>query len=166
MELGSSIITAVSTLLAVGITMFFTTKREKSKFIQDLKLKEFSDLESFYVSLISTIEKTKKYTEHGDDYKELINENSILSAKANLLAPNSINEQLGKVSSVMYDWSSYYRKSLPTKIGNTGLGMVSNTDSNFRDKANEIYPTLNREIGKLIELIKEELNKQKKILNN
>jgi len=165
MALENSIITAVSTLLAVGITLFFTTKREKSKFMQDIKLKEFIDLEAFYVNLISSIEKAKSYTKRGDDYKELLHENSILSAKANLLAPNSINEQLGKVSALMYEWSSYYRESLPTKIGDTGFGMVTNTDFKFRDKADEVYPNLNREIGKLIELIKEEINTQKKLLN-
>ena len=160
----SSIITAVSTLLAVGITLFFTTKREKSKFIQDLRLKEYSDIETFYLDLIASLEKTKKYTERGEDYKKLFDETSMISAKANLIAPNNINEQIGNVSEILYEWSSNYRKSLPTKIGNSGLGMISNIDIKFKDKADEIYPTLNKEIGKLIEMIKEELSRQKELL--
>ena len=60
MELESSIITAVSTLLAVGITLFFTTKREKTKFIQDIKLKEFSDIEVRKMDLLEALDKIKK----------------------------------------------------------------------------------------------------------
>lgn len=166
MQIDSSIITGISTLLGVGITLFFTSKREKNKFIQDLKWKEYNDVESFYINLIASIEKAKRYTERGENYKELFNENSLISAKANLIAPNSINEQTGKVSDLLYEWSSNYRQSLPRKIGDTGLGVISNIDIKYIDKANEIYPTLNKEIGKLIEMIKVELNKQKKILKN
>ena len=162
--MNSSIITGISTLLAVIITLFFTTKREKSKFIQDLKLKIFNDLENFYISLIASIEKTKRYTERGEDYKELFNEHSIISAKASLIAPENINEQIGKVSAFLYEWSSYYRKSSPKEIGSTGLGIISNIDKEFRDKADEIYPNLNNEIGKLISMIKKELSIQKNIL--
>ena len=166
MQIDSSIITGISTLLAVGITLFFTTKREKSKFIQELMMKEYTDLESFYINLIASIEKTKRYTERGESYKELLDETSLISAKVNLIASASISEQIGMVSDILFEWSSNYRKSLPTKIGDTGIGMISNIDIKFRDKADEIYPTLNKEIGKLIELIKEELTKQKKIFKN
>lgn len=41
MDITNSIITASSTLLAVGITLYFTNRREKNKFLQDLKLKEY-----------------------------------------------------------------------------------------------------------------------------
>ncbi len=165
MQLDSSIITGISTLLAVGITLYFTTKRDKNKFIQDLKLKEYIDVETFYINLVASIEKTKRYTKHGENYKELINENSLISAKANLIASTSINEQLSRVSILLFDWTTNYRQSLPTKIGDTGFGVISNMDIRYKDKADEIYPILNIEIGKLIEMIKAELNRQKKILN-
>ncbi|MDZ7775279.1 MAG: hypothetical protein U5L09_06525 [Bacteroidales bacterium] len=160
----SSIITGISTLLAVGLTLFFTTRREKYKFIQDLKMREYNDLESFYTSLIASLEKTIRYTERGENYKELLDENSIISAKANLISTEAINEQLRKVSDVLYEWSSYYRKSLPTKFGETGYGFTSNIDMKHKATADKIYPTLHKEIGKLIELIKLELTKQKKYL--
>lgn len=163
MEITNSIITASSTLLAVGITLFFTNRREKSKFIQDLRLKEFIELENFYVTLLSSIEMTILYTERGEDYKELFQEKSILSAKANLIATKRINEKLNGISETMFIWSSYYRKSLPTKIGETGLGMISNKDIEFKEKADEIYPKLQSEIGQLVTQIKEELNRQKEL---
>jgi hypothetical protein len=166
MQFESSLITSVSTLLAVGITLYFTNKREKSKFVQDFKFKEFSDLETFYISLISSIEKAKNYTKSGEDYKELLHDNSIISAKANLLAPDSINEKLGEVSDIMFEWSSLYRQSLPTKIGDTGQALVFSTNSEYRDKANEVYPKLQDRIGELIKMIKEELNNQRKIMKN
>lgn len=164
MQLESSLITAVSTLLAVGITLYFTNKREKSKFVQDLKFKEFNDLETFYINLLSSIEKTKSYTKRGEDYKELFHENTIISAKANLLAPEFINNKLGEVSDLMYEWSSLYRQSLPTKIGDTGLGVILSNDLKFRDKADEVYPKLQEKIGELVKLIKDELINQRKII--
>jgi len=166
MQLESSIITAISTLLAVLITLYFTNKREKSKFFQDLKLKEFNDLEAFYIKLLASLEKTKNYTKHGENYKELFNDNSLISAKANILAPDDINKKIGEVSDLLYEWSSLYRKSLPTKIDDSGLGMISNSDYEYRKKANEVYIELQKEISILVEMIKEELKRQKEKLKN
>ena len=160
----NSIITASSTLLAVGITLYFTNRREKNKFLQDLKLKEYIDLETFYVNLLSSIEMTIRYTERGENYKDLFQEKSIISAKANLIAPEEINQKLNDVSELMFIWSSYYRKSLPSKIGDTGFGMISNKDIEFKEKADQEFPKLQQEIGQLVNLIKQELKTQKERL--
>jgi len=72
MDITNSIITASSTLLAVGITLYFTNRREKNNFLQDLKLKEYIELETFYVSLLSSIEMAIRYTERGENYKDLL----------------------------------------------------------------------------------------------
>lgn len=161
MDITNSIITASSTLLAVGITLYFTNRREKNNFLQDLKLKEYIELETFYVSLLSSIEMAIRYTERGENYKDLFQEKSINSAKANLIAPEVINQKLNDVSEAMFIWSSYYRQSLPSKIGETGLGMISNKDIEFKEKADKEYPKLQKEIGLLVNLIKQELNRQK-----
>jgi len=47
-DIANSIIATSSTLLAVGVTLYFTNKREKNKFLQDIKLKEFTELEAFF----------------------------------------------------------------------------------------------------------------------
>jgi hypothetical protein len=61
----------------------------------------------------------------------------------------------------MYEWSSELRQSLPTKFGETNLGMVSNKNFEHREKANEIYQELMREIEKLVEEIKADLERIK-----
>jgi hypothetical protein len=164
MEFEISIVTALSTLLGVAITLYFTNTREKSRFIQDLKIKENDDLKSFYVDLIASFEKVQRYTERGKDYSELIDEGSLISAKANLISPDHINEKLANVSEAIYVWSSYYRKSLPAKFGDTDMAIVSTDQGKFRAKADEFYPTLKKEIGGLIILIKAEIKKNEESL--
>jgi len=130
-----------------------------------LKSKKYNNIESLYVNLIASLNKTIKYTKGGENYNELVNELSIISAKVSLIAPDNINKQTETVSDVLYEWSSYYRKSLPTQIEGTNFGIHSNTNSELRDRAEEIYPILNWEIGKLIEMIKIELLGQQKLLH-
>jgi len=166
MEITSAIITASSTLLGVIVTFVFTNTREKSKFRQELRMRDFSELETFYVTLLSSIEKTLIFTERGEDYKELVQEQTMVSAKANIIAPISINEKLGDVSDMLYRWSSLYRQSLPIKIDGTKYGIASNQQSAFRNQADIIYPELKELIGKLIELIRVELSNQRILLNN
>lgn len=159
MEFEIAIITALSALLGVALTMHFTNQRKKNKFIQDLKIKENDEIKSFYVDLIASLEKVQRHTKRGKDNSELIDEGSVISAKANLISPNHINEKLANVSEAIYIWSSYYRKSLPTKFGDTDMSIISTEQGRFRKKADEFYPNLKTEIGELIVLIKTELKK-------
>lgn len=164
MEFEVAIVTALSALLGVALTLHFTNQREKSKFFQDLKIKENDTIKSFYVDLIASLEKVQRYTERGKDYSELIDEGSVLSAKANLISPNNINQKLASVSDAIFIWSSYYRKSLPTKLGDTNMSIVSTEQNEFRKKADEFYPNLKKEIEELIVLIKTELKKNEESL--
>ena len=157
MEFEIAIITALSALLGVALTMYYTNKHENSKFIQELKLKQHDAIKSFYIDLIASLEKVKRYTQEGRDCVEIITEGSLLSAKANLISPIHINEKLAEVSEALYIWSSYYRKSLPTKLGDTQLSIISTEKEQLRRKADETYPYFREEMGKLITMIKTEL---------
>ncbi len=165
MPIETTIVTAVSTLLGVGLTLYFTNRREESRFAKDLRLKDYNDLKSFYVKLLATIEQAKTFTEYGKDYDELFVENSIISAQVNLIAPDEINEKFAKVSQTLRQWSSLYRQSLPINVGNTGKGIVTSGQMEYRKKANEIDPKLFNEIGELVIAIKKELSKSKKELS-
>lgn len=154
-------ITAISTLIGVGLTLFFTNKREKNRFLLDNKHKEFIDLREYYIQLIASLDKTKRLTEFGESYKNLTDEMSLITAKANLLASEKVNEKLYEVSKLMYIWSSNYKRGLPKSIGETGLSIKSSDDIQYQNKANEIEPKLDEKIGELIEIIKDELQKIK-----
>lgn len=151
-------ITAVSTLLGVALTLFFTNIREKNRFLLDNKYKEYLELRSFYVELIASLDKTIRLTELGESYENGIDEMSIISSKSYLIASEDINNKMIEISLLMYEWSSLYKKSLPKKIGDTDFSIRTSEDSKYRNQANEINPKLKKEIGKLIDLIKDELN--------
>lgn len=158
METTSVIITATSTLLGVAMTLYFTYKREKSRFIQDILLKNHLDLKGFLIDMLASIERAKRYTEQGKDYDELLDEISNISARAFIIAPDEIVEKLNAVSDSLYIWSSYYRKGLPSKLGNTGIGIYSSNQNNYSEKAEKHYPEVLKSIEELIITIKRVLN--------
>lgn len=150
-------ITAVSTLLGVALTLFFTNRREKNRFLLDNKHKEYLELRNFYVELIASLDKTIRLTEAGESYINMTNEMSIITSKSYLIASENVNNKLIEISILMYQWSSLYKKSLPKKIGDTDFSIQTSEDSKYRNQENEINPELKTEIGKLIDLTKDEL---------
>ena len=159
-----SIITAVSTLLGVAITLYYTSRKEKNQFVQSLKLKKVEDLTNMYTEFIAYIEKAKDYTKTGRSYNELYDESAIIIAKIHLFATDEIKVKLSSVSSLLSQWSSLYRKSLPTQVGETGFGFLTNQSHDFRDKANDLEPKLHEEIDGLVRLIIKEIEFQNKKL--
>ena len=109
-------ITAVSTLLGVALTLFFTNRREKNRFLLDNKHKEYLELRNFYVELIASLDKTIRLTEAGESYINMTNEMSIITSKSYLIASENVNNKLIEISVLMYQWSSLYKKSLPKKL--------------------------------------------------
>lgn len=154
-------ITAVSTLLGVALTLFFTNSREKNRFLLENKHKEYLELRNFYVELVASLDKTIRLTEAGESYINMTNEMSIISSKSYLIASENVNNKLIEISILMYEWSSLYKKSLHKKIENTDFSIRTSEDSKYRSQANEINPELKKEIGKLIDLIKDELESLK-----
>lgn len=145
-------------LLVAIVTWNLAIKREKEKFKQDLALREFKEKEELYISILSSLDKTVKYTKTGKDYSELYNDLTFITAKSKLLATKNINEKFSEISDILFIWSSTYRQSLPKKVGGTDFGIVTNLDNEHREKADEIYPELLKSISDLVTLIKKELN--------
>ncbi|CAM3844248.1 hypothetical protein FLGE108171_16050 [Flavobacterium gelidilacus] len=158
-------ITAISTLLGVALTLFFTNRRERNRFLLDNKHKEYLELREFYVELLASLDKTIRLTESGESYINMTDEMSLISSKSYLIASENINNKLIEISILMFEWSSLYKKSLPKKVGDSNFSIRTSEDSKYRIQANEINPELRREIGKLIDLIKEELMSLKSKIN-
>jgi len=155
-------IPAIITLLGVILTLFFTNRRDYNTFKREFKEREFNYIRDLYISLLADIEKTKNYTTMGKNYSDLLNESAIIYAKINLFSSPKIKDKLSVVNELLFHWTSLYKRSLPTKIGDTNIGMISNTDFEFREKADKIEPKLNENINELIKLIEIELNKLRK----
>ncbi|OJV50988.1 MAG: hypothetical protein BGO31_11005 [Bacteroidetes bacterium 43-16] len=144
------------------MTLFFTNRRERNKFVLDNKYKEYLELRSFYIDQIASLEKIKRLTKYGESYKDLIDEMSSLNARAGLLGSEAVNKKMHVISDMLYLWSSTYKKGLPKSIGNSGYAVQSNMDIPFLEKAKELEPELDVEIIQLNEIMKTELASMKK----
>lgn len=151
-------------LLVALLTWKLANQRERRKFQIELRLREHKEREELYVSILANLNKVIRITKSGQDYSTLLTELSLNSARANILASEKINEQLGLVSDKLYIWSTEFRKGLPTKIGESGFGMISNKDFEHQDKAKDLYPELITQISKLVTDIKTELKESNKQL--
>lgn len=146
--------------LIVAITTWkLANRRETARFKLDIEYKDLKDKEDLYITILASIDKTIKLTKTGESYKDLLEEYSLNSAKMNILGAHHLNLKLGKVSDILYEWSTVYKESLPKKIGDTNFAISTNLDYEHRQKANEIYITLKKEINELVEEIKLELDK-------
>ncbi|MEN5232523.1 hypothetical protein [Sphingobacterium faecium] len=154
-------ITSISTLLGVAMTLIFTNRRERNKFILDNKYKELLELRTFYIDQIASLEKIKRLTKYGEGYKHLIDEMSFLNAKAGLLGSEEVNNKMHIISDLLYVWSSTLKKGLPRTIGNSGYAIQSSMDTPFLEKAEELEPELDKEIIQLLDIMKKELNNLK-----
>lgn len=129
-------------LIVALITWKLSGKREKIKFGQEFKLKEYKEMEVFYASLLATLEKLVKFIKTDVEQTELQNELSLLFAKAVLYSNKEINDRLNSIGEKLFEWSSEYRKSLPMKIGDSSHGIVSNFTVEHGERADELYPAL------------------------
>lgn len=164
MEDYQALITPISTLFGVGITLLFTRQREKTKFIQEVKVKEYDELKMFYAQSISSLELVIRYAERMEDYDSLLSELSLISAKMSLLASEEISNQFHEVSADVKNWSKFYRLGGPKKLGDTGLGMVSSNDKKYREIAEKEFPAIRQDILALSELMKQDLARKNKKL--
>ena len=148
-------------LLVAIATWQLSLRREREKFRQDLKLQDFKRIEDLYTNTISQYERSIRYTSAGLDFKELYNEMALNAGKAQLLAEEKVRKQMDVVSDALYEWSSAYNKGAPTKVGDTGLAMVSTEHFKHRDRAKELLTNALDEIVDLTSLMKDHLKKLK-----
>ncbi len=121
-------------LLVAVVTWNLASKREREKFKQDLALREFKEKEELYISILSSLDKTVRFTKIGNDYVNLYNDFTFITAKSQLLATESINIKVSEISEILYAWSSKYKQSLPKKVGGTDFGIVTNNSNKYKQR--------------------------------
>ena len=149
-------------IIVASITLLFANKREKWKYEQEQKNADKKEKQEMYIELISSLDKTMRAVKRGDNNSQSDNEISLISAKISLLASKKINDLLSDISILLYKWSSEYRQSLPKQVRDTNIGLISNLDFEHKEKADEIYPKMMKQIDKLVNVIKLELSELKK----
>ena len=129
-------------LIVALLTWMLANRREKSKFKQELLYRDYKDKESFYISIIASLDKLIRLTMSSRDHFEMFNEMTMNSAKINVYGSKKINDKLVEVSDILYTWSSEYKQSLPKKISETDLALVSTENFKHKEIADKIYPEL------------------------
>lgn len=115
--------------------------------------------------LLNSIERAKQATRLGTDMRELVDTIAQSTATANLFASDDVNKKLGVVSDRLSEWSVEYRQSLPKKLGETGLGMISTESIKHSEKAAELYPALHDAIVDFVQAMKAELVQLRESVN-
>ena len=151
-------------LIIALVTWFLANQRENKKFKQELRLRDYKDNEALYVSVLAALEKVIRATKSREEYFDMFDELALISARMTLHASYNVNKQFEIVSDKMYEWSSVFRQGMPSKIGDTGLGMFSTNNIGYRAKADAIYPELETEIQNLISVIRVEIERLKERL--
>jgi hypothetical protein len=157
-------ISGIFGLIVAVVTWKLANQRENRKFKYEHKISDYREKKELYITLLASLDKTIRLTEVDEDYPNLHEDLSLISARIRIFGSENINKKLFEISEILFEWSSEYKRGLPKKIGNANLRMVSTLDTGHMEKANKIFPALKKEINKLAEVIEDELIEIKKDL--
>ena len=156
------VVAGLFAIVVAVLTWKLTGRREGLKQQQEQHMQHYKSMEDLYASLLEMMQEGIRYTEAGLNYDEHYRNTSPLLARAMLKAPDEVLEQLQIASDALSDWSSAHRKGMPTKVGNSGMAVVSTQDFPHRKRALELYPLLTEEILKLNAVMKQDLTSRRK----
>ena len=161
--LAVAVVAGLFTIGAAVLTWKLTGRRERLKLQQEQQLQHYKSMEDLYASLLEMLQEGIRYTEAGLSYDEHDRNAAPLLARAMLKAPDEVLEQLQIASDALSAWSSAHRKGMPTKIGTTGLAIISTQDFPHQERARELYPLFTGEIFKLNAVMKQDLASRRKL---
>ena len=162
MKLKEVLITGSFGVVVAIVTWILAGCRESVAYKREIKRERINKLESVYAQTISQLEQLIRITESGESYKDSRKPLSDNNAHLILVSTKAINDQLEKVTDLMYQWSSNYRKGAPKRVGDSDTVIISSQDSKYQEQAKELFPKLNGEIVELIEHMKSHLDEERK----
>jgi hypothetical protein len=160
--LGQALVAGLFAVIVSVLTWKLTGRREQLKLQQEQQMQHYKSMEDLYTSLLEMMQEGIRYTEAGLSYDEHYRNTSPLLARAMLKAPEEVLEQLQHASDALSAWSSAHRKGMPTKVGDSGLAIISTQDFPHQERARELYPLLTKEILKLNAVMKQDLASRRK----
>lgn len=158
-------ISGVFGLIVAIVTWKLANHRENRKFKYEQNILDYKEKKDLYVRLLATLDKSIRITRRDENFSNQHEELSLISAQIRILGSERINNKLYEVSDLLFEWSTEYKRGLPKKLGNTDLRMISTQDSPHIKKAEELYPSLAKQMVELAKLIEKELNDIKKKLD-
>jgi hypothetical protein len=144
-------------LVVALVTTYLANANDRQKHSRDVKRKRYDDTESLYVDVLATLETAIRETQHLQTSEETTAAFPRLNARLLLTSTPDIINQYETAGSLLYQWSSEYKRGPNQRIGEIGITTVSSGTLAHADKAKELYPKLNAEVVKLAELMKDHL---------
>lgn len=158
------ILTGAFGVLVALVTWLLAGFREKQSFRRDIRKEHLAKLENLYASCIESLEMHIRTTHALGNYDEIGRAFSKQNALLRLLSTAEINDQNEKVSVILEEWATIYRRGEPKPIAGTNVGIISSGDSKFTARAKELWPGVNDEIVKFIQMMKVHLERERKVI--
>ena len=149
------------TLLVAIVTWLLAGWRDDRIFRRSKGDERVTRLEALYVSEVTLLERAIEAAQHGGPYPDFA-EFAQSNAKLRLLSTRAIVDQMEVVGQHLYVWSTEQRAGNPKRVGDSGYSLISSGDSAHHRRAAELFPTMNNEIVRLIELMKNHLDELRK----
>lgn len=159
--MSDALLTGAFGVLVALVTWLLAGFREKQGFRRDRQKEHLSKLENLYASGIETLEMSIRATHTLGSYDEIARSFSKQNALLRLLSTGQINDQNEKVTALLEQWSTTYRRGEPKPVAGTNIGIISSGDSKFNAHAKELWPGVNDEIVILIRLMREHLERER-----
>lgn len=146
-------------LLVALSTFWLTTRKEIALFERNSKKERIAKLEALYLDELAMFEKVIRYVESSQDCTSLYDEMARLNARMKLGASKIVLEHASKLSELIHVWSSEYAQGQPSKSVDRRFVMISSSQTPHREKAEQIYPQITETALKMIDAMREELQK-------
>lgn len=149
-------------VIVAMVTWLLAGHRERQSFRRDIQRERVAKLENLYASCIEGLEMSIRITRSMESYKEIEREHSKQNALLHLLSTEEINLQNEKVSDLLHQWSSLFRRGEPKPVGETGMTIIQSGDSKYSQQAKELWPQVNEELVVLLTLMTKHLANERK----
>ena len=159
--MSDALLTGAFGVLVALVTWLLAGLREKKSFRRDTQREHLAKLESLYASCIETLEMSIRATHTLGSYDEIARAFSKQNALLHLLSTEEINDQNEKVSVFLEEWSATYRRGEPKPISGTDASIISSGDSKYTARAKELWPNVNDELVKLIQMMRKHLERER-----
>ena len=144
------------------ITWLLANIRERQSFRREIQKEHVRKIESIYAETIEALEISIRITKSLKSYEKIEGTFSKNNAFLRLLSTSEIIDQSEKVSYLLHQWSTLYRRGAPKRVGDTDMAIISSGDSEFSKKAEEVWPQLNDELVALINMMAKHLSHERK----
>jgi hypothetical protein len=159
--MGDALLTGAFGVAVALITWILAGLRERQSFRRDMQKEHVAMLQELYAACIEALEMSVRVTISLGSYDEVERQHSKNNALLLLLSTEEINDQHEKVSVLLQQWSSLYRRGAPKPTADPGMFLVRSWDSQYSKNAEEFRPELDEEVISLVRMMAMHLKRER-----